>query len=175
MALSDAGRAAMAYWGTIQNAVAERASTAQIWDAIRAAQAAEPGGGGPVTVAGVNEVRSAAAKIRNSADGLTMARDLETSTGLAQSITSSMMTTVPWSRDPGVLSTLADYQVRFQTLFTTPAGAQASAWVTAKFGGGELPVTVGDLIDALGAYSLAFGYTDAASFTGVGDVSITAV
>jgi len=165
----------MTYWGVIQQAVADRASTADIWQAIRDAQAAEPGGGGPVSVQGVNEVRSAAAQIRNSADYLGAARDVEQTSGLPQTITSQMMTTVPWSRDPQVLSTLADYQVRFQTLFTTPAGEEASQWVTARYGAGQLPVTVGELVDALGAYSMAFGYTDAASFTGVGDVSITAV
>jgi len=116
----------MAYWGTIQSAVAERASTAAIWDAIKGAQAGEPGRYGPVTVQGVNEIRSAAAQIRNTSDSLSKARALEERTGLSQSVTSRMMTTVPWSREGQVLATLADYQVRFEALFTTPLGRSAS-------------------------------------------------
>jgi hypothetical protein len=165
----------MAYWGSIQNAVSARASTADVWAAIRAAQAAEPGGGGGVSVQGVNEVRAAAARLRNASENFTQARDFAERTGITQAIEGTMMSTAPWSREPQVLSTLADYQVRFETLLTTPAGEQASAWVTARFPTGQLPVTVGELIDALSAYSLAFGYADEATLAGIGDVSITAV
>jgi hypothetical protein len=175
MPLSDAGRAAMAYWGTIQSAVAQRATTADLWAAIRDAQANDPIGGGPVTLQGVNEVRSAAASVRNTAEAFGAARQVEASSGFGQSITSDMMTTVPWSREPQVLSTLADYQVRFEALFTTPLGQSASVVLTAKYGAGELPATVGDLVSALGAWAPASGSLPIGTFDGIGSVSITAV
>lgn len=165
----------MAYWGTIQAAVAQRASTADLWSAIKSAQEAEPGGGGTVTVQGVNEIRSAAAAVRNTSESFGAARQVEQSSGFAQSITSQMMTTVPWSRDPQVLSTLADYQVRFEAMFTTPLGRSASVTLTAKYGAGELPATIGDLISALGAWAPDSGSLPVGTFEGIGAVSITAV
>ena len=174
-ALSDAGRNAMAYWGTIQGAVSDRTSTADIWSAIKDAQASQPDKFGSVTVQGVNEIRSAAAAIRNTSESLSNARSVEESSGLPQSITGKMMTTVPWSRDQQVLNTLADYQVRFEALFTTPLGASASVMLTAKYGAGELPATVGELVDALGSYAPASGSLPLGTFEGVGSMSITAV
>lgn len=165
----------MAYWGTIQSAVSQRASTADIWSAIKAAQAAEPGGGGPVTLQGVNELRSAAAQLRNGAENLSAARSVEEGSGLAQGITGAMMATAPWSGDQQVLSTLADYQVRFEALFTTPLGESASVTLTALFPNGALPATVGDLISALGAWAPASGSMPVGDFDGIGDVSIVAV
>ena len=165
----------MAYWGTIQSAVSERATTAAIWDAIRGTREAEPGKYGPVTVQGVNEIRSAAAQIRNTSDSLGKARALEERTGLSQSITSRMMTTVPWSREGQVLATLADYQVRFEALFTTPLGRSASVMLTAKYGATELPATVGELVDALGNYAPASGSLPMGTFEGIGSTSITVV
>lgn len=174
-ALSDAGRNAMAYWGIIQSAVADRASTADIWSAIKSAQAEQPDKYGSVTVQGINEVRSAGAAIRNTSESLSNARSTEESSGLPQSITSKMMTTVPWSRDPQILNTLVDYQVRFEALFTTPLGASASVMLTAKYGAGELPDTVGELVDALGSYAPASGSLPLGTFEGIGSMSITAV
>lgn len=175
MALSDAGRSAMAYWGTIQAAVTQRASTAEIWDAVKAAQAAEPGGGGSVTLQGLNELRSVAAQLRNGSEKLAAARATEQNSGLSQGITGQMMAVAPWSQDQQVLSTLADYQVRFEAQFTTPLGAQASVVLTALFPNGALPATVGDLIDALGAWAPASGSLPVGTFDGIGDVSIVAV
>jgi hypothetical protein len=175
VALSDRGRDAMAYWGTIQSAVSQRATTAEVWSAIRDAQAAEPGGGGLVTLVGVNEVRAAAAAIRNTSERLGSARALEDRSGLSQSITSQMMSTAPWSRAPGVLSTLADYQVRFEARLITPLGESITQNLTAMFPAGQLPATVGDLIDALATFAPASGSLQQGEFDGVGAVSIVAV
>lgn len=165
----------MAYWGTIQAAVSQRASTADIWDAIKAAAAAEPGGGQLPTLQAVNELRGAAAGLRNSADTFGAARDLEESSGLSQGITSGMMAVAPWSSDQQVLTTLADYQVRFEAQFTTPLGDPASVILTAKYPNGQLPATVGDLIDSLGAWAPASGSLPVGTFDGIGAVSIVAV
>lgn len=175
MALSDDALAAMAYWGTIQSAVTQRASTADLWAAIRGAQAAEPGGGGLVTVRGVSELRGYAAAIRGAAERLNAARAGYDRTGLAQVITGDMMSTAPWSASGQVLSTLADYQVRFEALFTTPLGRSSSVMLTAKFPNGQLSATVGDLVAALGAFALSSGSLPVGTFNGIGAMSITAV
>lgn len=175
MPLSDAGKAAMAYWGTIQSAVAQRATTAELWSAIRDAQATEPGGVGAVTVQGVNEVRSAAAQIRNGGEALAAARADSETTGMDRSITSAMMSTAPWSSTQQALTALADYQVRFQALFTNPLGEASSVMLTAKFPNGALPATVGDLVDALGAFAPASGSLPVGTFDGIGDMTIVAV
>jgi hypothetical protein len=165
----------MAYWGTVQAAVAQRATTAELWSAIRDAQANEPGGFGPVTVQGINEVRSAAAQLRNSGEAFGAAREDSTASGLDRSISSDMMATAPWSSEQMALTTLADYQVRFQALFTTPLGEASSVMLTAKYPNGQLPATVGELIDSLGAFAPASGSLPVGEFTGIGDVSIVAV
>lgn len=165
----------MAYWGTIQSAVTQRAGTADIWAAIKGAAAAEPGGGQLPTFQGVNELRSVAAGMRNGADNFGAARATEESSGLAQGITSGMVSLAPWSSGQQVLSTLADYQVRFQALFTTPLGDAASVTLTALFPNGQLPSTVGDLVDALGSWAPSSGSMPVGTFDGIGDVSIVAV
>src|SRR5215468_6295636 len=147
MALSDAGRAALAYWGTIQAGVSQRMSTADLWAAIRAAQALEPGGGGKVTIQGVNEIRSAAAQIRNASESFGNARDFADRYGIDQAITSEMMSTAPWSREQQSLQTLADYQVRFEARMTSPLGTEFTQTLTALFPNGSLPATTGELVD----------------------------
>lgn len=175
MALSDQGKAAMAYWGEIQAAAAARGNTAGAFDAINAARAVDPTGGFPVTMIGVSEVYSAAAKIRNAGESFAAARDLEATTGIGQQITSDMMTTTPWSRDAQVLSTLADYQVRVEAQFTTPLGQASSVFLTAKYGAAELPSTVGELVDALSSWAPASGSLPVGTFEGIGSVSISVV
>jgi hypothetical protein len=165
----------MAYWGTIQQQSAQHADSTAMWDAIKADAAANGLTSPGVTVQGVGEVWAAANRIRNTADTFGKARAVEDQTGFGQSITAQMMTTVPWSREPQVLSTLADYQVRFEALFTTPLGQSASVVLTAKYGAGELPATVGDLVSALGAWAPSSGSLPIGTFDGIGSVSITAV
>jgi len=175
VALSDAGRAALAYWGTIQAGVTQRASTADLWAAIRGAAASEPGGAPLPTIQGVNEVRAAAARIRNASESFGAARDFSERYGVAQGITADMMSTAPWSREQQSLQTLADYQVRFEAQMTSPLGVQFTQTLTALFPNGTLPATTGELIDALSSFAPASGSLGDGEFNGVGDVSILAV
>lgn len=175
MALSDQGKAALVYWGEIQAGVTQRATTADIWAAIRGA-AAEAGLDRPgVTLQGVNEVRSAAAQIRNSGAVLGKAREVSDRTGLAQGIDSSMMSVAPWSRDPQVLQTLSDYTVRFQIQTVDANGETQTTWLTNLYPGGTLPATVGELVDSLGSYGQLSGSAPQGDFAGIGDIQILAV
>jgi hypothetical protein len=175
MPLSDAGRAALGYWASIQRAVANRETTAQVWDRIKADQAAGVSGGRPVTLQGVNEIRSAAARVRNSSEAFGAARADSEASGLDRVISSDMMSTAPWSREEQALSTLADYTVRFEARMTSPLGKEFTQMLTAVFPAGALPATVGDLIDELGSFAPASGSLADGTFEGVGDVSILAV
>lgn len=165
----------MAYWNEIQRSTSARATTAQVWDAIKTAQAAEPGGGGAVTLRGVNEVRAAAAALRNSGDQFAKARALEERTGLPQAITGAMMSTAPWSRPPAALAAMPEYHVRFLGSFLAPDGQQLQQYLTVKYGANTLPGTTGDLVDALTVgvpnKSIPAGY----SLVNVDDLTITVV
>lgn len=175
MATAGQLSSAMTYWGAIQSAVAERATTGQIWDAIRADAAAVPGGAPLPSFAGVNAVRSMAAAIRNSSEALAGALDTEQRTGLAQGIDSSMMALAPWSRDATAIATMANYQVRFQASFQAPDGSQFSQWLTMKFDPSNMPGTVGELADALDGMG-ASNYTPAGGeYLGADSLSITVV
>lgn len=165
----------MAYWGTIQSQTAVRASTADLWAAIRADAAAHPGGLPLPTLQGVNEIRAAAAQVRNASAAFGKARDTTETYGLTQAITGDMVSTVPWSRDAATIAVLADYQVRFNARMTSPLGRQFTQQLTMLFPNGTLPATVGELVTKLGAFAPASGSLGEGSFDGVGDVSITVV
>jgi hypothetical protein len=175
MALSDAGRAAMAYSGPIAAAVRLRASTSQIWDAIRNAADQVPGGAPLPSVQGVNEIRGLFAQARNATEALSAARDLEERTGLPQGVTGAMTSTGFRSRSADVLQTAADYLVRFERQYVTPLGQAGSQWVTARFPAGQLPATVGELIDSLSTFAPGTGTPTLGNFSGIGSINITAV
>lgn len=165
----------MTYWGPIQAAVADRATTSQIWDAIRATAAAEPGGAPLPSLRGVNEVRAAAAAIRNAGENLSKALAVEQRTGLPQGIEPSMMTTAPWSRDAQSIATLAQYQVRFQATFTAIDGSQFQQWLTAKFTPDTMPSTAGELADALAVSPAIDSPPAGSSLSDIGTSQITIV
>ena len=175
MALSAAGQAAMAYWGTIQKGVSTRADTATLWAAIRADAAAHPGGAPLPSFAGVNEVRSAAAAIRNSGESLARALAVERRTGLPQSIESRMMTTAPWSRTDAEIATLARYQVRFEAKFTALDGSQFTQWLTATYPADAMPATAGELAAALAAKADADYGMPGATLADTGVMQVTVV
>lgn len=175
MALTDAGKAALTYAGPIAAAVSARASTSEIWDAIRAAAESVPGGAPLPSLQGVSELRSLYSSSRNAAEALSSARDLEERTGLAQGITGSMTSVGVNSRDVQALQTAADYLVRFERQYVTPLGQQGSQWITAKYPAGELPPTVGELIDSLSQFAPGVGTPSLGNLAGIGAVSITAV
>lgn len=175
MALSDAARSVLQYWGAISHAVAERASTADVVAAIRA-DAGIPTGPIPgFSLQGLNEIRSQAATIRNASESLSSSLALAARTGLDQTIDSRMISTAPWSRDPAVVSSLANFQVRFEYQTTDPAGNVTSTWMTAMFPPDRMPATTDALLSELGTYGNLSGSAPQGDFSGLGTIEILAV
>lgn len=175
MALSEAARGALPYWGSIQAAVGERASTAQLWEAIRNEPAAVRAGAPLPSFAGVNELRSLAASGRNAGERLQAAIGTEARTGLAQSIDASMLSYGVSSRDQAAINTMAQYHARFEGTFVLPDGSELKQWLTVKFGQANMPGTVGELADALAVGVPAISIPAGASLSEVGGITLTVV
>lgn len=139
----------MAFWGEIRTVAAQRGTSTDLWDAIRAAATAVPGGAPLPTLAGVNEVWSAAVQLRRTGEAFTKALAVEERTGLPQAFTSDMITTAPWSRELAGSGELAKFQVTFRGRFQTPDETPLEQYLTVSFGANEMPGTVGDLMNAL--------------------------
>ena len=174
MAVSDQGRAALAYWAQIQQAAARRENVAGAFERINAMRdAAGETGPGPSMLA-VGEVYSAAAQVRNASEALGAARDTSESTGIPQAITRDMMALDISARSGQVITTFADFYVRVQAQFTTPLGQTVQQYVTAKYDAGTLPSTVPELVDSLASWVPSQYQASALTFDSVGDISITA-
>lgn len=159
---SDPFAKPMAWWGTIQAAVSERLTTAEVWDRIQA-RSAELGLPTPPTMfLAVNEIRSQAAQLRNASERLSAAPATD-------AITSSLLAPLPYgnlggSADPRTF----DVRVNYTAVRT---GVEESDYITLRYTGG-LPATVGELRDEaeLVATSLVEGY--GANLTGIGAIQI---
>lgn len=158
---------ALAYWGEIEYAAANRLTTADLWASLRAA-AAELGQESPgVTVQQVNEVRHLATGIQAAS------RRLERIDPSSSIRDGRLIAEAPWSRSLAERSALPMYQVRYQHTVDGPNGVE-TAWRTSTFRG-ELPRTLGDLQDAIDedAENLADKYGGA--HVGVSAMQILAV
>jgi hypothetical protein len=144
----------MHYFGVIEHATRERASTADIWSAIRAQAAAEGLESPGVTAQDVSRLRGAAGRIRAASAALSRAEP-------GYGIDAPMIALAPWSRSLAERNTLPMYQVRF--LHTTNvAGQEQSDWRSIMLRGAT-PPTVGDLMSQLqrDAEQMAEGYNSA--------------
>lgn len=140
--LSPAGQRALTYWGSIQSAVSDRASTSEVWSAIRGAAASlgldSPG----ITVAGVNELRSYAASARNAMERIDRAPD-------SANIIGRYVSAAPWGRSMAEQNAVPRYQVNFEHT-TILEGQEVTSWRPLMIAG-AIPGTVGDLRDAVEA------------------------
>lgn len=140
-----------------------RDTTAELWDKIQARSAEL----GVVTPPGmfqaVNEIRSAAAQLRNSAENLSAAP-------AGSAIVGSEIAFLPYGTRPGEGGGPRVFDVRV-AYNAVRGGVEESDYVTLRYTGG-LPATVGDLRSeaALVTESLVEGY--GASFTGIGTIQI---
>lgn len=175
MALSDAGKAVLQYWGAISSAVESRADTAAVVQSIRDREGIPEGPIPGFTLQGLNEIRSAAVSVRTAEQSFGAALADSQRTGQAVAIDSSMMAVAPWARGEQVLTAMATYQVQFQVQTLNALGEAESTWLTAMYPGGILPATTGELIDALGTYGQLSGSLPQGDFAGIGDVRIMAV
>lgn len=141
----------MAWWGVIAGAVRERATTAEIWGAIRD-YGQEHGVDYPPSIfQDVNRMRSQAASLRNTSANLAEADPDD-------ALTAAHLAPLPYART-GVEQSLArQFHVRVEYT-ALRAGAEERSYITLPYSG-TLPDTVGDLYsDAeLAASDLVEGY-----------------
>lgn len=140
MPLTGALAKAMTYWGAIQASVAQRATTAELFSAIRGAAGLAPGESLGVSASVISQLRGMAAGIRNASEALGSAAP-------DQAIGPSMISGVPWGRSQAQQDLVGIWQVRFLQDVSTEEGTQ-QVWRTTLFQG-VLPATVGSLFGQL--------------------------
>lgn len=142
--LTPGARALLGHWGSIINAVEQRASTAKLAAVVRSAQDAEelrlglaPGTLGGWSATDLGRVRALAAGYRDSMERFARAADGEALTG-------PMLGEVPWSRPLGTRS-LGPQNVEVRARYDVISGQTVSShWMTLTYKG-NTPATVGDV------------------------------
>ena len=166
MELTPGQHRLMALWGSIESAVSQRASTADLWSAAREASLAE---GVPLTGVSATDMsglRGMAAQMRNASEMLATA-------GAGASITGDMVAQTPWSRPLSEQNALGIWQVRYQHTVIED-GQPVTAWRTSIFEGG-LPPTVEQLNQAVNEDALAVADSHGTSNVGISGLQILAV
>jgi len=156
----------MPIWGSIEAAVSQRASTADLWQAVREAAAQ-----GNLDITGVNAIdlgglRSMGAQIRNAAANLASAT-------AGASIEGSMVAQAPWARPLAEQNALGMYQVRYLHSVLED-GEAVTAWRTSVFEG-AIPATVEGLMAAVTEDAQAVADSHGTSHIGVSGVQILVV
>lgn len=154
----------LAYWGTIQAAVSERAGTAELWAAVRDAAASEGMPLQGVSAADMSVLRGIAGRQRTA---------METLAGAApgDAITGAMIAPELGSDGVVQLGEVPAWNVRFLH-YTEADGEPSLTWRTDVFKG-YLPPTKQELQDQLNqdAANMAADYGE--SHSGIGAVMIT--
>lgn len=154
-----------AWWGTILAAARERATTAQVWQAIRDYSAQAGVALPPNLFMEVNRMRGLASGLRRASDVLGRSRP-------DQAITGRMLGQQIYARDPFAQSLAPSYHVRFE-MTTRQAGRSETGWYTLQYDG-VLPNTVGRLMDDVLDYATGLSGGYGVEFGGVGTVEIGA-
>lgn len=161
----------LSYFGVIASSVAERASTHELWEAIRSEAARRGEQLSGVGAIDVGQLRGIAAGLRNGRQALSTAdRNLPLPRGaVAQNI---------YSRPEAQQSLAPAYHVRFNVGVRGPTGLQQKTmtWVMT----GALPNTWGELADSVEAFAMALAEQgdselEAGFLESVGDYEISAV
>jgi hypothetical protein len=152
-----------AWWGSILAAARKRATTAEVWQAIRS-YADEAGLQLPPNLfAEVNRMRSLASGLRASSDQLMRARS-------SDALTSGMIGHQIYQRGGPGQALAPLYHVRFQMEHQLE-GLRSTGWYTLEYSG-QLPDTVGDLMDDIAGYAEGLSGTYGVELVGVGTVEI---
>lgn len=152
-----------AWWGTILAAARERATTAQVWQAIRE-YATDAGLPLPADLfSQVNRMRALASGLRNSSEALNRASP-------ADAITGAMIGQQLYARTATERALAPLYHVRFEMVSST-AGQVSRDWYTLEYSG-TLPGTVGQLQDDVLEYALGLSSGYGVEFHGLGAVEI---
>lgn len=137
------GERAFGYIGVIEAAARLRATTADVWSAIRA-EAQRVG----VTTLGISfsdvtAIRSWATKMRNADAAFARANP-------SDSITADMVTTAIWSpQDHAGIATTPNYSVRGVVTVQQSDGTVANQWMTWNFADNPFNQTVGDYMNTV--------------------------
>lgn len=158
---------ALAYWGPIEHAVGERATTADIWAAIRQSSGTSKGEPIGFNSADLSVVRAYAARIRNAADTLAGA------TG-NQGVTAGMVAEAPWARPLAERNTLPMWQVRFEHATRNAEGVIETAWRTAVYTGSLAP-TVDDLASDVEGDAIGIAAEYNVAHVGISSLQVLAV
>lgn len=146
-------RKSLQYWGSVYGAVNQRASTADVWAAIRNQVESVHGSSFGITLQDFNQLRSQAVAVRNSVEHFN-------GSPLESGLTGESIGNVPWQRDQGARNASPIYQVRFaHTAADKFSGEESTDYRSVTFTGG-LPETKQALIDAVNrdAEALADNY-----------------
>ncbi len=158
-ALSPQAAKLMEFFGSIQGAVGERASTAEVWQAIRSQSEAT---GRPIpegAFLAVNQLRSIAVGIRRAAENLQEAGGLGT-------LTSDMISQAPYQRSEAAQMAAPAWEVKFLNTLNI-MGLETATWSTTYFHG--------QLINAVQAdAALMASHYGPATSVGVSHLSISA-
>lgn len=152
-----------AWWGTILAAARERATTAQVWQAIRD-YSDQAGLAIPSNLfAEVNRMRSLASGLRVSSERLGRARPTD-------SITRAMIGSQVYQRSPTERELAPLYHVRFEML-SSAGGVTSRDWYTLEYSG-QLPSTVGKLTDDVLDYALGLSAGYGVEFHEIGSIEL---
>jgi hypothetical protein len=159
-------RKLLLYWGNIQQSVTARASTADLWAAVRSAAAAEGTPLSGVRIQDMNGLRSIAASMARSQRDLAALRP--------DSVITGAMIGRDLSSRPLTDQALAPrYLVRFEHDVLVDGQLQ-TVWRSSFFDG-ALPSTKGDLLNALEQDAVAMADDYGTTHVGVGRFQIAAV
>lgn len=153
---------ALGYWGAIEHAVASRASTADLWAAIRGVTADPSNKLTGISFREVNQLRSAAAGIRNAGQRLNAAEP-------DQVLRGNMLHTAPWARSEDQRELTPKLQVRFEHTVLNQ-GVPETEWRT-YLHPGPAPQTVGDLRDLVDRAGRELARDYEVEHFGVGSIS----
>lgn len=162
MPVSDEGKKGLLYWNEIQSSVSGRYTTAELWTAIKEAAAREGLDSPGISLQAVNELRSAAAQIRNAGERL-MSEPAQNGLG------ERLIAEAPWSRPLDERAVSPMLQVRFE-LSMIRDGQLVTEWKTLVHSG-RRPTTIADLqrIVERAGMSLAGSYNS--DYAGYGQMS----
>jgi len=159
-------RKLLAYWGTIQSAVSQRVSTADLWAAVRDAADAEGVSLKGSTAIDMGRLRSIAGSMRNAQEQLQQGRP-------DQVITGSMIATDLSARPLQDQLLAPSWIVRFEHDVTVNGELQ-TLWRSSVFES-SLPPTIGDLRSSVEADAVALADDYDVTHVGVGRMQISAV
>ena len=156
----------MGLWGSIEGAVSDRVSTADLWAITRAAAEAEG-----VTLSGISAVDMS--RLRGMAASARNAQEVFNAANPESTVVSGMIATAPWARNLEQQALAPRWQIRFEQT-VTELGQTTTVWRTV-FADSVLPATVAELIAQVAgeAEAIAADYNQESG--GVGNLSILAI